>query len=128
MPTWQNVQSTNSTERSHCHPMPHCRCDSVNTLCSMLLIVGPTLRRGSQAHPADVVVAVCPTGYFHECDTSVYQQQMQLNYMGSVHAVKAVYDDMLKRNSGHICFVASTLALLGGSTQSFAVELCLQLP
>jgi short-subunit dehydrogenase len=66
---------------------------------------------------------VCFTGYFHETDPSVYQQQMQLNYMGSVHAVKAVYDDMLKRNSGHICFVASTLALLGGSTGRHAVAL-----
>lgn len=67
----------------------------------------------SEAHIAGAAVAACRTGYFHECDPSVYQQQMQLNYMGSVHAVKAVYDDMLKRNSGHICFVASTLALLG---------------
>lgn len=52
-------------------------------------------------------------GYFHECDVSVYQQQMQLNYMGSLHAVKAVYADMVSRNSGHICFIASTLSLLG---------------
>lgn len=44
---------------------------------------------------------------------SVYQQQMQLNYMGSLHAVKAVYADMVSRNSGHICFIASTLSLLG---------------
>jgi NAD(P)-dependent dehydrogenase (short-subunit alcohol dehydrogenase family) len=43
----------------------------------------------------------------------VYQQQMQLNYMGSLHAAKAVYDDMVSRNSGHICFIASTLSLLG---------------
>lgn len=44
---------------------------------------------------------------------SVYQQQMQLNYMGSLHAAKAVYNDMVSRNSGHICFIASTLSLLG---------------
>jgi NADP-dependent 3-hydroxy acid dehydrogenase YdfG len=38
---------------------------------------------------------------------------MSLNYMGSLHAAKAVYDGMLGRNAGHICFVASTMALMG---------------
>lgn len=52
-------------------------------------------------------------GYFHECDVSLFERQMQLNYMGSVHAAKAVYSGMIARNSGHICFVASTLSLLG---------------
>eukprot|EP00775_Hariotina_reticulata_P004465 gene4465-4721_t len=52
-------------------------------------------------------------GYFHECDVSLFERQMQLNYMGSVHAAKAVYSSMIARNSGHICFVASTLSLLG---------------
>lgn len=38
---------------------------------------------------------------------------MQLNYMGSLHAAKAVYEGMVSRNSGHICFIASTMALMG---------------
>jgi NAD(P)-dependent dehydrogenase (short-subunit alcohol dehydrogenase family) len=38
---------------------------------------------------------------------------MSLNYLGSLHAAKAVYGDMLARNSGHIVFVGSALSLLG---------------
>lgn len=58
-------------------------------------------------------VLVWCAGYFHEVDVAVYQQQMQLNYMGSLHAVKAVYNDMVSRNSGHICFIGSAMSLLG---------------
>lgn len=43
--------------------------------------------------------------------------------MGSLHAVKAVYDDMVSRNSGHICFIASTLSLLGKGRDSSGVTL-----
>jgi short-subunit dehydrogenase len=59
------------------------------------------------------VILVVSAGYFHECAVSVFQQQMQLNYMGSLHAVKAVYNDMVSRNSGHICFIGSAMSLLG---------------
>jgi NAD(P)-dependent dehydrogenase (short-subunit alcohol dehydrogenase family) len=52
-------------------------------------------------------------GYFHDCEPELYERQMSLNYMGSLHAAKAVYDGMLSRNAGHICFVASTMALMG---------------
>jgi NAD(P)-dependent dehydrogenase (short-subunit alcohol dehydrogenase family) len=55
----------------------------------------------------------CASGYFHDCEPEVYERQMSLNYMGSLHAAKAVYDGMLGRNAGHICFVASTMALMG---------------
>eukprot|EP00879_Flechtneria_rotunda_P022800 GHRR01024080.1.p1 GENE.GHRR01024080.1~~GHRR01024080.1.p1 ORF type:complete len:117 (+),score=21.68 GHRR01024080.1:703-1053(+) len=43
----------------------------------------------------------------------MFERQMQLNYLGSLHAAKAVYAGMVSRNSGHICFVASTMALMG---------------
>lgn len=39
---------------------------------------------------------------------------MQLNYMGCVHAAKAVAGEMLGRDSGHMCFVSSAMGLLGG--------------
>jgi short-subunit dehydrogenase len=53
------------------------------------------------------------SGYFHDCEPELYERQMSLNYMGSLHAAKAVYDGMLSRNAGHICFIASTMALMG---------------
>ena len=39
--------------------------------------------------------------------------QMRLNYLGSLHAAKAVYNSMVTRNTGHIVFVSSTMALMG---------------
>lgn len=39
---------------------------------------------------------------------------MDLNYMGVVHAARAVLPGMLKRNEGHLVSVASTLSLMGG--------------
>lgn len=52
-------------------------------------------------------------GYFHESEPDMFERQMQLNYLGSLHAAKAVYSGMVSRNSGHICFIASTMALMG---------------
>ncbi|KAF6257302.1 hypothetical protein COO60DRAFT_1696499 [Scenedesmus sp. NREL 46B-D3] len=66
--------------------------------------------------PVDVLICcagMAELGYFHDCEPELFERQMALNYMGSLHAAKAVYDSMLARNSGHICFVASTLALMG---------------
>jgi short-subunit dehydrogenase len=54
-------------------------------------------------------------GYFHEQATAAFEQQMQLNYMGTIYAVKAVYADMVKRNTGHICLISSTMGLTGGA-------------
>jgi NAD(P)-dependent dehydrogenase (short-subunit alcohol dehydrogenase family) len=39
---------------------------------------------------------------------------MDLNYMGVVHAVRAVLPGMLRRKEGHLVAVASTLSLMGG--------------
>lgn len=38
---------------------------------------------------------------------------MDLNYFGSLRAVRCVYSAMLARGSGHICIVSSTLGTLG---------------
>ena len=44
----------------------------------------------------------------------VFSRMMQLNYHGTLHTVKAVYDGMVTRKSGHIVFISSTMALMGG--------------
>ena len=38
---------------------------------------------------------------------------MDLNYMGVVHAVRAVLPGMVARRGGHLIAVASTLSLMG---------------
>uniref|UniRef100_A0A7R9YTA4 3-dehydrosphinganine reductase n=1 Tax=Chlamydomonas euryale TaxID=1486919 RepID=A0A7R9YTA4_9CHLO len=63
----------------------------------------------------DVLVCNAGTstpGYIHEHGVDVFQQQINLNYMGAVNTVKAAYDSMVTRNSGHICIVSSTLGLM----------------
>jgi NAD(P)-dependent dehydrogenase (short-subunit alcohol dehydrogenase family) len=54
-----------------------------------------------------------PKGYFHAMPTALFEQHMALNYMGALHAVRAVYGAMVGRDAGSIVIVASTLALLG---------------
>jgi 3-dehydrosphinganine reductase len=54
-----------------------------------------------QAAPIDVLLACAGSaecGYFHEAAASgAFARQMQLNYMGVVHAVQAVYAGMVER-------------------------------
>ena len=66
--------------------------------------------------PVDVLICNAGSakpGYFHAQGVEVFEQQMRLNYLGVVHTVKAAYDAMVARGSGHICLVASTMALMG---------------
>jgi short-subunit dehydrogenase len=72
------------------------------------------------AAAGDIRWCVCPccapaaAGYFHKQDAGVFLAMMQLNYLGCVHAAKAVAAEMLGRDSGHLCFVCSAMGLLGG--------------
>ncbi|GLC33215.1 hypothetical protein PLESTB_000358700 [Pleodorina starrii] len=52
-------------------------------------------------------------GYFHETSLETFQQQMQLNFFGVLNVVHALYGDMVRRNSGHICLVGSALSTFG---------------
>jgi hypothetical protein len=52
-------------------------------------------------------------GLFVEQDVSAFEQQMRVNFLGSVHSAKAALPGMLQRGSGRIVFVTSSLAILG---------------
>jgi 3-dehydrosphinganine reductase len=52
-------------------------------------------------------------GYFERLDESVFREQMELDYFGTLHAVRAVVPAMLERREGTIVGVASAAALLG---------------
>ena len=52
-------------------------------------------------------------GYFHDYDAAAFRRMMDLNYMGVVHAVRAVLPGMVARRGGHLIAVASTLSLMG---------------
>lgn len=66
--------------------------------------------------PCDVLVAsagrVDPQA-FEEQSVSVFEAQLSVNFMGCVHAVRAVLQGMKKRGNGRIMLVSSGAALLG---------------
>jgi short-subunit dehydrogenase len=66
--------------------------------------------------PIDVLICNAGSaqpGYFHDQDVEIFASAMKLNYMGIVNTVKAAYDDMVRRGTGQICLVASTMSLMG---------------
>ena len=63
--------------------------------------------------PIDVLVANAGTaapGLFLEMPTSTYQQQMDLNYMGTLKSLKAVIPEMVERRRGHVIIVSSAVS------------------
>lgn len=70
----------------------------------------------NEVGPVDVLICsagLSQPGYFLEQDASVFQHQMNVNYMGSVHAVKAVLPSMIERNKGMLTFVSSGIVAGG---------------
>ncbi len=59
------------------------------------------------------LAACLRAGYFHDQGVDVFESSMRLNYMGTVNSIKAVYDRMLTRNTGHICIVSSAMGTMG---------------
>lgn len=52
-------------------------------------------------------------GRFWELPDDEFRAEMEVNYLGAVHAASAVVADMRTRRRGHLCFVSSTAGLLG---------------
>ncbi len=61
--------------------------------------------------PCDVLVACAGSahpGYFVQLDDAVFRQQMEVDYFGTLHAVRAVVPAMIGRGRGHLVLVSST--------------------
>jgi 3-dehydrosphinganine reductase len=52
-------------------------------------------------------------GYFEQLDADVFRRQMDLDYFGTLHAVRAVLPSMLERGHGGLVGVSSAAALVG---------------
>ncbi|HVN54762.1 MAG TPA: SDR family oxidoreductase [Anaerolineaceae bacterium] len=71
---------------------------------------------------------VAEPGYVEEQDLAVFRQMMEINYFGTVHAIRAVVPAMLARKSGHIvnfCSIAGIIGIYGYSSygaSKFAVK------
>ncbi|MFM8302773.1 MAG: SDR family oxidoreductase [Actinomycetota bacterium] len=68
-------------------------------------------------HGAVDVLATCAgyarPGRFVDLDLGVFRDQMEVDYFGTLHAVRAVVPTMVERRRGHLVLVASTVALVG---------------
>lgn len=79
----------------------------------LLAAVDDLVRRSG---PCDVLVAAAGgarPGYVEQLDSSVLHEQMELNYFGAVHAVRAVLPAMLAAGRGHVVLLSSLAGLCG---------------
>lgn len=70
----------------------------------------------AQFGPVDVLVTCAGEarpGQFERMRLEVFEEQMALNYFGTLHAVRAVVPTMLDRRRGHLLLVSSTAGLVG---------------
>jgi 3-dehydrosphinganine reductase len=66
--------------------------------------------------PCDILVTAsggAHPGYFEELDEAVFRDQMDIDYFGTLHAVRAVVGPMRAQRRGHLVLISSTAALLG---------------
>jgi 3-dehydrosphinganine reductase len=66
--------------------------------------------------PCDVLVTSAGTahpGYFEQLDDSVFRAQMEVDYFGTLHAIRAVVPSMIERGRGHLVTISSTAGLVG---------------
>lgn len=79
--------------------------------------VEAAIRRCEQAFgPCDILVTsagVVEPGRFEELDSAAFRRQMDTNFSGTVHAVRAVYDGMKRRGRGRIMMISSGAGLIG---------------
>jgi 3-dehydrosphinganine reductase len=52
-------------------------------------------------------------GYFTELDLGFFRDNMEVNYFGTLHVIKALLPGMVKRGSGHIVNLSSIAGFLG---------------
>lgn len=80
--------------------------------------VAAVVSEAAEAHGRGVDVLVCSAGlaepgYFLEVPIEQHQRQMNLNYFGTLNAIKAVLPAMVTQGDGHLVLVSSAVALCG---------------
>jgi 3-dehydrosphinganine reductase len=66
--------------------------------------------------PCDILITsagLAQPGHVAELDDAVYREQMDVNYFGTLHAVRAVLPSMIERRTGSIVTVSSAAGLIG---------------
>lgn len=73
-------------------------------------------RIGERNGPCDVLVCCAGyarPGYFGDLPVEEFERHMAVNYLGTVHAVRAVVPSMRERGRGHLLVTSSTAGLIG---------------
>ncbi|MDK1377718.1 MULTISPECIES: SDR family oxidoreductase [unclassified Sinorhizobium] len=66
--------------------------------------------------PCDILVTsagIVEPAPFEEQQSAAFRRQMETNFSGTVHAVRAVYGDMRRRREGRIMMISSGAGLIG---------------
>jgi 3-dehydrosphinganine reductase len=69
-----------------------------------------------QAGPCDVLVTSAGQarpGHFHELGDEVFRRMIEVNYFGTLYAIRAVVPAMMARRQGSIVAICSSTAVLG---------------
>ncbi|KUK94795.1 MAG: Uncharacterized protein XE06_0755 [Anaerolineaceae bacterium 46_22] len=70
----------------------------------------------AQAGVPDLVInsaGVTYPGYFPDLDLDIFHWQMDVNYFGTLHVIKCLIGDMIKRGSGTIVNISSQAGFVG---------------
>jgi 3-dehydrosphinganine reductase len=70
----------------------------------------------AEAGPCDVLITSAGSshpGYFEQLDDDVFRSQMEVDYFGTLHAIRAVVPSMIERGRGHLVTISSTAGLIG---------------
>ena len=70
----------------------------------------------AQQGPCDILITSAGAshpGYFEHLDDAVFRDQMEVDYFGTLHAVRAVTPSMIERGRGHLVTISSTAGLIG---------------
>ncbi len=85
-------------------------------VCDRATVVDAVAAVSAARGPCDVLITSAGSarpGYFVELDDAVFREQMDVDYFGTLHAVRAVVPSMIERRRGHVVTIASTAALVG---------------
>jgi 3-dehydrosphinganine reductase len=70
----------------------------------------------TRSGPCDVLITAAGSshpGYFETLDDDVFRDQMDVDYFGTLHAIRAVVPSMIERRRGHVVTISSTAGLIG---------------
>ncbi|MET0234110.1 MAG: SDR family oxidoreductase [Kibdelosporangium sp.] len=66
--------------------------------------------------PCDILVTAAGEarpGYFHDLDDEVFRRMIEVDYFGTLHAIRAVSPSMIARGQGSIVAISSATGILG---------------